>query len=156
MSLIYSITSTITRNIEDKKGWTFSIDLEQENIEIKRVDAQIGTKVVIELTDKTIKQLDEPARWDCCKWNEWYVDANPCVTNYVDGIKLYQVKEEKKIDKELAHEVKKELKDEYKAYKEDEKEAKKFAKNLDKDLKEMEKEDREEQKEYRGTRKNHR
>lgn len=81
-----------TRSMEEEKGWEFSIQLDQDNICIKRVATEIGTKVSIELTDTTIEKLNKDYSWGCCKWNEWYVEETPKVQYSVDGKELTSYK----------------------------------------------------------------
>ncbi|GFI09614.1 chaperone protein HtpG [Lachnospiraceae bacterium] len=75
----------ITRSYKEKKGWKFSIQLDQDNIDIERIDTEIGTKISIRVTDKTINKLERDHSWDCCNWNEWYEGNNPSVIYKVDG-----------------------------------------------------------------------
>ena len=74
-----------TRSYKEKMGWSFSIQLDQDNIDIERIDANIGTKILVNLTDKIIDKLKKNNSWDCCKWNEWYEGDVPSVVYIVDG-----------------------------------------------------------------------
>lgn len=75
----------ITRSYKEEKGWKFSIQLDQDNIDIERIDAEIGTKILINVTDKTIEKLEKNHSWNCCNWKEWYEGNSPSVTYKVDG-----------------------------------------------------------------------
>lgn len=75
----------ITRSYKEEKGWKFSIQLDQDNIDIERIDAEIGTKISINVTDKTIKKLEKNYSWNCCNWKEWYEGNSPFVTYKVNG-----------------------------------------------------------------------
>lgn len=75
----------ITRNYKEEKGWKFSIQLDQDNIDIRRVDAEIGTKILINVTDKIIDKLKKSSSWKCCNWKEWYEGDSPSVIYMVNG-----------------------------------------------------------------------
>lgn len=75
----------ITRSYKEKKGWKFSIQLDQDNIDIERIDTEIGTKISISVTDKTINKLQKDHSWNCCNWKEWYEGNSPSVIYKVDG-----------------------------------------------------------------------
>lgn len=75
----------ITRSYKEEKGWKFSIQLDQDNIDIERIDTEIGTKISISITDKTINKLENNHSWNCCNWKEWYEGNSPSVIYKVDG-----------------------------------------------------------------------
>lgn len=75
----------ITRSYKEEKGWKFSIQLDQDNIDIERIDTEIGTKISINVTDKTIDKLEKNQLWNCCNWKEWYEGNSPSVIYKVDG-----------------------------------------------------------------------
>lgn len=82
-----------TKNINDDKGWEFTIKLDQDNIEIKRVEkAEYGTVISVKLSDKAINEFLKEARYDV-KWHTWYVDSTPEIEYEIDG--------EKKVEKFL-------------------------------------------------------
>lgn len=86
-----------TRNINDDKGWTFKIKLDQDNIEITRTDKKdkqgtilsVGTIISVELSDKAISKLQNENS-DTFEWYKWYVDSNPTIEYRIDG----QIKEQ--------------------------------------------------------------
>ena len=74
-----------TKNINDDKGWEFTIKLDQDNIEIKRVEkTECGTVVSINLSDETINKLLKKSEYDV-KWYNWYVDSTPDIEYKIDG-----------------------------------------------------------------------
>lgn len=74
-----------TKNINDDKGWEFTIKLDQDNIEIKRVEkTECGTVVSINLSDETINKLLKESEYDV-KWYNWYVDSTPDIEYKIDG-----------------------------------------------------------------------
>lgn len=75
----------ITRSYREEKGWKFFIQLDQDNIDIERIDTEIGTKISISVTEKTIKKLEENHSWYGCNWKEWYEGDSPSVVYKVDG-----------------------------------------------------------------------
>lgn len=72
----------ITRSYKEEKGWKFSIQLDQDNIDIERVDTEIGTKISISVTDRTIDKLKKNHSWN---WKEWYEGNSPSVIYKEDG-----------------------------------------------------------------------
>lgn len=83
-----------TRSYKEKMGWSFSIQLDQDNIDIERIDTNVGTKITVNLTDKIIDKLQKNTSWGCCNWNEWYEGDVPSVEYIVDG-KMQAVNKEK-------------------------------------------------------------
>lgn len=76
--------TVITRNINDEMGWKFDIQLEQNNIDIKRVSADVGTKIEIKLSEEVIGKLTKKETWSSQKWYEWYIGEDPVVTYDID------------------------------------------------------------------------
>ncbi|MBD5097336.1 MAG: hypothetical protein HDT40_10180 [Lachnospiraceae bacterium] len=75
----------ITRNYKEEKGWKFSIQLDQDNIDIERIDTDIGTTISISVTDEVIDRLKKNPSWNCCDWTEWYEGNSPSVAYMING-----------------------------------------------------------------------
>lgn len=75
-----------TRNINDNKGWKFTIKLDQDNIEIVRTEEKTtyGTTISVTLSDVAINKFKEESSYTC-KWYQWYVDSNPTIEYKIDG-----------------------------------------------------------------------
>ena len=80
-----------TRHIDDDLGWSFSIQLNQDNIEIKRTEADIGTTVSVKLSSMAVNKLMGHASPNCPNWNEWYFDDFPKVSYYLNNNALDNV-----------------------------------------------------------------
>lgn len=78
----------ITRSYKEEKGWKFSIQLDQDNIDIERIDTEIGTKISVNVTDKTIDKLEKNYIWNCCNWKRWYEGSSPSVIYKVNGQRM--------------------------------------------------------------------
>lgn len=81
--LLGSQAEVTTRSEKERLGYNFSIEIERENINIERVNAEIGTKILIkstrELLDQLIHEKDYPS------WIEWYCFNTPAITYVLDG-----------------------------------------------------------------------
>ena len=82
--LLGSTATVTTRHMNDERGWTFDIQLNQDNIEIKRIDAEIGTTVSVNLSDEVIYKLKN-TELEIPDWNGWYFDDTPEVTYIMDN-----------------------------------------------------------------------
>lgn len=74
-----------TRHVDDELGWSFSIQLNQDNIEIKRTEADIGTTVSVELSSMAVDKLMNNDPDFCPSWDEWYFDDSPKVSYYLNN-----------------------------------------------------------------------
>ena len=83
--LLGDVATITTRHIDDDLGWTFNIHLNQDNIEIKRTNADFGTTVSIALSSMTINKLMNNHSSNCPSWDQWYNDDFPMVLYYLNG-----------------------------------------------------------------------
>lgn len=84
----------ITRNINDDLGWKFDIKLDQDNININRIEIEdYGTTITIPLTNNVIKKFENQFL-DNLKWYEWYEDDSPEVI-YMKNGKQFRIKNKK-------------------------------------------------------------
>lgn len=97
--LLGNEATIITKNINDDKGWKFTIKLDQDNIEITRTNEKdkqgailsVGTIISVKLSDIVIGKLKEENMFKSKRhqWYQWYVDSNPTIEYKIDG----QIKE---------------------------------------------------------------
>ncbi|MDR0987355.1 MAG: ATP-binding protein [Ruminococcus sp.] len=102
MFLIGPSATIKTRNYAEDLGYEFTVkfspldvELQQENIEIKRVSCDIGTEITVELSDDSIKffknrfiNVDDPL---LLEWNQWYCFSLPAITYKVDDHELPKI-----------------------------------------------------------------
>lgn len=83
--LLGNTATVTTRHVDDQRGWKFDIQLNQDNIEIKRtdIDTDIGTTVSINLSDEVIDKLND-SNWGVPDWHGWYFDKFPEVIYLID------------------------------------------------------------------------
>lgn len=86
-----------SRSVNDSLGYQFDFAMETSCIDIKRVRADIGTTITIQLNSASLKKLSEerPGGWtseaDICSrhlnsimWYEWYHFSKPIVRYYIN------------------------------------------------------------------------
>ncbi len=73
-----------TKFIDDDLGWEFNIQLDQDNIEIKRINTEIGTIISIDISESIINELDNNHIFSI-KWYNWYEDISPEVKYMING-----------------------------------------------------------------------
>lgn len=97
MFLIGKTSRIITRNVDDDKGYYFALELEQNNIDIQRVECSVGTSIIIDLDDQRLNYFKtnncdifdySNSHFKGFKWFEWYWFDNPIINYYIDGKKM--------------------------------------------------------------------
>ena len=101
MFLIGKNAEIITRSCEGGLGYGFKLELEQDNIEIRRVpivDCSIGTSITISIDDDTFgfftdskndkyRQSDyHNYKFEAVDWRNWYWLETPTINYYIDEI----------------------------------------------------------------------
>lgn len=83
-----------TRHVRDELGYAFAFSLEQESIDVRRVQCEVGTVIQIELSDEILDRLKK-ARPSYIgeRWYNWYAFKEPSVRYYVDGKEVHKIKE---------------------------------------------------------------
>lgn len=71
-----------TRHRNDQLGYRFEFGQEPAPLEVKRVSCDIGTKIVVNMTDATLKALRNP---QVNSWYNWYAWDEPSVRYWMDG-----------------------------------------------------------------------
>lgn len=70
-----------TRHISEAKGYSFQMDLDARDLDIQRVDCEIGTTITARLSDYALNKLiDDKA------WTEWFAFSSPVVSYEIDGV----------------------------------------------------------------------
>lgn len=81
--LLGSYVEVTTRSINEHLGYSFGIEIGRENINIERVEAPIGTKLVVNSTSQILDEVVSGIEYP--KWNDWYCFQKPVVEYYLDG-----------------------------------------------------------------------
>ena len=90
--LIGKSMKVTTRNINDTLGYTFSAKIDDDKIDIKRVECNIGTKIEIEISDDKVlwffnrEYLKASTSYSeySKPWNGWFYFKKPIATYYLN------------------------------------------------------------------------
>lgn len=74
-----------TRHINDSRGYAFDFALDQESIDMRRVDCEVGTSITVGLSDETLSDLKRSSYYGETGWFNWYAFKTPDVRYYIDG-----------------------------------------------------------------------
>ena len=81
-----------TRHLKDSRGYEFDFTMDQESIDMRRVDCEVGTTITVELSDGTLSDLKKSGYNVDTKWFEWYAFKEPDVRYYMDGKEMNPLK----------------------------------------------------------------
>jgi hypothetical protein len=84
MFLIGRFATVTTRSYDEELGYEFTLELEQENIEIKRVKCEVGTRVSVDLDDKTVEYFVKSNIQSFYDWRRWFWCGKPEIIYYID------------------------------------------------------------------------
>jgi hypothetical protein len=99
MFLIGRSATIITRSYDEELGYEFTLELEQENIEIRRVECEVGTRVTVNMINNAKEYFQntyddrsiftrEIHLSDNINWNLWYYGEIPIIEYYFNSKKL--------------------------------------------------------------------
>ena len=74
-----------TRHLKDTLGYAFDFSMEQESIDMRRIECDVGTTQVVKLSNAALaglKKAGDDSKKE--KWYEWYAFKEPEVRYYVD------------------------------------------------------------------------
>ncbi len=74
-----------TRHLKDSRGYEFDFTMNQESIDMRRVDCEVGTTITVELSEGTLSDLNKSGYYADTRWFEWYAFGEPDVRYYKDG-----------------------------------------------------------------------
>lgn len=80
-----------TRNVNERLGYKFSIELGRENINIERVHVPVGTRISIDSSEEVLKEIVSEAVYP--KWTDWYSFQEPVVEYFLDGEEIFHEEE---------------------------------------------------------------
>ena len=89
--LIGDKITVTTRHKDDELGYNFSYTMKPETLDIKRINAKIGTKIVIEMHEKSLNYFqinsytDQDPFVGFPLWYYWYHFSTPQISYYLDG-----------------------------------------------------------------------
>lgn len=89
--LLGNYVEVTTRSINEDLGYSFGIEIGRENINIERIEAPIGTKLVISSNTKILDEVVSGMEYP--KWNDWYCFQKPAVEYVLDGQEIYHQEE---------------------------------------------------------------
>ena len=82
----------VTRHVNDKNGYSFSLEMEHDFIGMKRVETAKGTRITIRLNATFFEDLEIQDEGiigrDTPTWNGWYFLDSPSICYYQDGTEL--------------------------------------------------------------------
>lgn len=81
-----------TRHLKDSRGYAFDFTIDQESIDVRRINCEVGTAITVELSDQTLSDLKNLDNYHKRKWLNWYAFREPEVRYYLDGKELNPLK----------------------------------------------------------------
>lgn len=82
--IAYVKTRMFEKEKENDLGYSFEIEMSRENINIKRVTAEIGTEIVVISNKHIINQLVSNKQYPT--WSDWFCFDSPSVKYFIDGL----------------------------------------------------------------------
>jgi len=89
--LIGDKITVTTRHKDDELGYNFNYTMEPKTLDIKRIKAEIGTKIVIKIHEEALNYFQENSDIDqdpyagLPRWYYWYHFSTPQISYYLDG-----------------------------------------------------------------------
>lgn len=80
-----------TRNVNERLGYKFNIELGKENINIERLHAPVGTQIIINSSEEVLEEIVSEAVYP--KWTDWYNFSEPMVKYFLDGVEIFHEEE---------------------------------------------------------------
>ena len=82
-----------TRNTDDSLGHCFSVLIDDDQLDIERVNAEIGTTIEIQLDEDIVEFFDRSlyynSHFDMTKaWNKWFYFSKPSVNYYINNLNV--------------------------------------------------------------------
>lgn len=128
--LLGNAVNVTTRSIDDALGYQFDFAMETSCINMKRVRADIGTTIKIQLNSTSLEQFSE--RMDggplgesdlryivlsYLSWYEWYYFTNPLVEYYIDDTQINNIENRPTVPDQIEYDSWHSLEtDEYQSY----------------------------------------
>ena len=81
----------ITRNVNERLGYRFNIELGRDNINIERVHVDVGTQISIDSSEEVLKEIVSEAVYP--KWTDWHSFQEPVVRYFLDGVEIFHEEE---------------------------------------------------------------
>lgn len=77
-----------TRHIDDSLGYQFSVSIDDEKLDIQRIDVDYGTKIEIEVSTSTLEKLIKNERDysmpESQGWSKWFFYKYPVINYYIN------------------------------------------------------------------------
>ena len=90
--LLGSSINVKTRYFRDDLGYEFQFQLDPKNIDIQRVECEVGTTITVELSDTVVEKLVKAAKEAYhqreVKWYQWYAFQYPTIMYFIDDKEL--------------------------------------------------------------------
>lgn len=89
--LLGNYVEITTKFVDERLGYRFGVEIGRDNINIERIKAPVGTKLVIHSTKEILDEITSGTEYP--KWVDWYCFQKPAVRYLLDGKEIFHEEE---------------------------------------------------------------